>query len=292
MSKKAIEAAIRRREWVRLRHGAYTFRDVWDAWSDDQRYVARARAAARTARTRVVISHTPALLIHELPVWDADLDNVHLTRRDGKTGRVEAGVMQHRGRLRDDEIVEVGGSLVTTATRTILDIMTIWDTEHALPTLDAALHAKLIDEDVLAREVELRRFWPGSNNAIVLLGLSDGRAGSVAESRTRYLCWKHGLPAPEPQFEVRTPDGRLIGQVDLAWPEYGVFVEFDGRIKYDSLVPQGQTALDVILAEKRRSELICERTGWICIRLTWADLSRPQATANRIAAALRSRLSA
>lgn len=289
MSKKAIETSIRTGHWFRLRHGTYTFAEAWQALTELERHLVRAKACARTAKTKVVISHTSAAIAHGMPLWDVDLTHVHLTRTDGRTGRLEAGVDQHRGKLRSDESVEVNGVLVTSAMRTVIDLMALLDTEHSLPTVDAAFRSGVVDLELLEADLETKRFWPGTNNAIIVTRLADGRAGSIAESRTRHLCWRYGLPRPEIQYDVRTPDGRLIGTVDLAWPEYGVFVEFDGRIKYDQLVPEGKSALDVILAEKRRSELICERTGWICIRLTWADLGRPQATANRIRAALRAR---
>jgi hypothetical protein len=46
------------------------------------------------------------------------------------------------------------------------------------------------------------------------------------------------------------------------------------------------------MREKRREEQICVRKGWICIRVTWADLQRPAVLARRIREALESRASA
>ena len=37
---------------------------------------------------------------------------------------------------------------------------------------------------------------------------------------------------PMPQYEVFDQLGHLLGRVDFAWPELGVFVEFDGKEKY------------------------------------------------------------
>ena len=36
------------------------------------------------------------------------------------------------------------------------------------------------------------------------------------------------------------------------------------------------------MREKQREERICQLTGWVCIRITWADLERPERTAGRI----------
>ena len=63
--------------------------------------------------------------------------------------------------------------------------------------------------------------------------------------------------------------------MDFAWPEYGIFLEFDGREKYLKYRRAGETIQDTILREKRREEMVCQITGWRCIRVTWADLERP-----------------
>jgi hypothetical protein len=109
------------------------------------------------------------------------------------------------------------------------------------------------------------------------------------EARTSYLLWREHVPKPVPQFQVRDSEGNLMGVVDFAWPALGVFLEFDGRVKYDRLRRPGETLEEVILREKRREELICALTGWVCIRITWEDLARPTTTARRIRALLDSR---
>ena len=91
-----------------------------------------------------------------------------------------------------------------------------------------------------------------------------------------------GLPRPVCQYKVRDHRGNVVAVVDFAWPELGVFVEFDGKIKYTRLLKEGQSVTDVVLAEKRREELIHELTGWRCVRIVWADLYQPEATALRI----------
>ena len=100
--------------------------------------------------------------------------------------------------------------------------------------------------------------WPGSLRHRVVLRLADGRIESVGESRFFYLCWKQGLPLPIPQYEVYDDNGRLVAVVDFAWPELGLFVEFDGKIKYRAPDRDGETVVDVVLREKRREELVFE----------------------------------
>ena len=85
---------------------------------------------------------------------------------------------------------------------------------------------------------------------------------------------------PQPQYKVRDPaTGEVVARVDFAWPELGLFLEFDGRVKYQKLLKEGESVTDVVLREKRREELICRLTGWRCIRIVWADLYTPERTA-------------
>lgn len=121
--------------------------------------------------------------------------------------------------------------------------------------------------------------WPGTLATRIVLDLMDPAIESVGESRVAYLCFSQSLPRPETQVQVRDENGRVVARVDFAWPALGVFLEFDGRVKYGA---DGQTVWE----EKRREDRIRELTGWRCIRLTWADLADPVRTAARIRAVL------
>ncbi len=83
-------------------------------------------------------------------------------------------------------------------------------------------------------------------------------------------------------MRVHDDEGNLLGIVDFVWRELGVFLEFDGRIKYAEHRRPGESLADYLLREKRREEQICVSRGWICIRITWADLQRPVVLARRI----------
>ena len=74
------------------------------------------------------------------------------------------------------------------------------------------------------------------------------------------------------QYRVYDRHGRLIGITDFAWPEHGVYGEFDGRVKYGRLLKPGQDPGEVVFAEKRREDLIRSATDGIMVRHTWADL--------------------
>lgn len=118
---------------------------------------------------------------------------------------------------------------------------------------------------------------PGSLATELTFRLGDGRSESVGETRARYRCWIAHLPRPVPQYEV-VHRGRVLYRLDLAWPEHGVWLEFDGREKYVEHRRDGESVVDCVLREKRREEQIALHTGWRCIRITWADLENPAAT--------------
>lgn len=103
-------------------------------------------------------------------------------------------------------------------------------------------------------------------------------SGSVRESRTRLVLLTAGLPEPELQFVVRTTDGRRVGRVDCAWPEYMVVLEYEGL---QHLTDTSQWDSDI-----RRYESL-ERLGWTVVRVTSAGLRQPAVLVRRVEEALR-----
>jgi hypothetical protein len=285
----AITRLVRSGEWHRIRRGAYVSGVTWRAMDPVGRHRLTARAVLKTAHPSAALSHTSAVLEREGPVWDVSLDEVHLTRHDGAAGRREAGVVHHCGELGEDEVEWVNGLRAVGAGRSVIELSTISAVESCLVPGNWFLGTGLTTMAELTACAERFRWWPGSLRKHVLTALFDGRNMWPGEARTSYLLWRARLPAPHPQYAVHDAAGQLLGVVDFAWPEFGVFLEFDGRIKYERLLREGETLEQVILREKRREERICAAKGWVCIRITWDDLGRQTATARRIGAVLASR---
>jgi len=282
MTDRDIRALVRGGRWHRIRHGAYVDAASWSTLDDPERHGLLARAVVRQARTDVVVSHLSALPEFGAPMWGLPLEVVHLTRSDRRAGRKEAGVQQHRGLLHDEDVTERNGVTLTSATRTVLDLTTITGTEQALCATNFLLHTGETTADALADRYRSMERNPLTLKTDLVLRLADARIESVGESRTFFMCWAQGLPAPVPQWVVLDARGRAVARLDFAWPERRTWLEFDGKEKYQKFPRPGESVTDVVLREKRREEMLREVTGWRCIRITWWDLEHPGRTAARI----------
>ncbi len=277
---------------VKVRRGAYADKSTHDGLDPAGRHGLRARAVHQQARTRIVLSHVSGLPEYDAPTWGLDLTDVHVTRPDEKAGRHEAGVHQHCGRLLPGDVTPRHGLQVMTPTRLALEVTTVATAEAGLVVVNHFLHCGMTTKEELLERYAVMEHWPNSLRTSLVLHRADKRVESVGESRTLHLILSAGLPAPEPQYSIVDASGREVARVDFAWPSLGVYLEFDGKVKYEKLLRPGQRAGDVVFAEKKRETLVCRLTGWRCIRLDWSDLSHPARTAAMIRAELFPPLSA
>lgn len=279
---RAFDRLLRSGAITRVRTGAYVFTDSWGAMSAAEQYALRSRAAARTAQTDVVLSHTSSLALLTDEWWDLPLSEVHLTRTDRRSGRREAGVRQHSGLILPGD-VECDGQLERMSpTRTALEVATIVDLERALVVTNALLHAGWTTVERLEhRSVDMQQ-WPGSLSHELLLRHCDPRIESVGETRTYMALYRAGFPCPTPQFEVRDRNGRLVAKLDFAIPELGIWIEFDGKVKYDRFRRVGDSVADTVLREKKRERTVSQLTQLECARVDWSDLDHPRRLEQRV----------
>lgn len=258
----------------RVLHNVYVDPDV----AHDHQLMARAAALLMPAG--------PAIGGRSAAAWfgapfAAASDPVLVVVPPGVLWRGPQGVLVHKTPLRPDEIwTSDDGVRLTTARRTAWEIATMETTGTAVALLDGMLHAAANDgggltEAELAAEILSRRGQWRSSRAMKLLPLVDGRAMSPPESRVRVACHLAGLPHPVPQFEV-VEDGVFLGQVDLAWPEAKLIVEYEGAYHFDEL----QIRKD----DRRYARLVA--AGWQVIRLSSADLRDLDAVVARISGVL------
>ncbi|TYL45240.1 type IV toxin-antitoxin system AbiEi family antitoxin domain-containing protein [Nocardioides sp. BGMRC 2183] len=269
----------------RISHGAYVTADHWNVASQTARRRLLALAALRRARRPVALAGPSAADVYDVPVWDMGT-TVHLTRTDQRAGRRTTTQAQHRPALVAEDLTVRDGLPVTSGTRTALDMIAITDVRHALVTVNGLLHAGETTQAHLERRARGMLYDPHSLATPLVLGLADERCESAGESLLLHLCWENHLPKPQLQHPIRDRHGRIIAYVDFAWPELGLFLEFDGREKYERYRRPDESIADMVLREKAREDLIRELTGWRCIRLVWADLFRVRSTVRRIREAM------
>jgi len=267
--------------YVKLLRGVYA--DAAEvAVGDEARHRLRVLAMAR--RSEYAASHVSAAVLHGLPVSGADLSEIHSVRLGVGGNRHASGRQVHSGRVAAEWLTSVDGAAVTTVARTVVDMARTQPRIASLVAADAALHRRLCSPDDLtaaARSVTRHR---GARRARAVVDLADGRSESPGETWTR-MALNEALPQSEIQIEVFDVFGDFVGRVDGGYPELGVLWEYDGRGKYTGRYDPNISAVDAVLAEKRRESRLTE-LGWIVIRIDASDLRDPARLRARVTAAL------
>lgn len=277
---RVLTACVRAGVLLRVRRGAYAVSSSWaqlSPWDQDDY---RIDAHAAGSQGNPVYSHASAARLHGFATWNVG-SQVHVLTSADSGASHGADAVGHRAALGEDETVRVrtrGGRevLATSPVRTVLDCARAYRPEEAAVIGDSALHSGLALGDLTA-SLQSSPIIRGSVRAARLLGLLDGRAESAGETRTRFLLSRLGVEPPEVQHCIGTPFG--IFRADYAWPRIKVILEFDGRGKYYDYRPTAEA----LLLERRRETALMD-LGWRVIRLTSADLERPDLVAERLAA--------
>ncbi|WKN50452.1 hypothetical protein [Nocardioides sp. Arc9.136] len=283
---QAIGRLVRSGALVRIRDGAFVTPAVWHRLDEVGRHGLRCRAVLGQAKAPVALSHVSGLPEWDAPTWGFSLDDVHVTRTDGIRGRRAPGVQQHVGRVDPGDLTVVNGVPVMTPARLALETVALGHSEASLVVMNDLVHRGLVTVAELRDQYVAVQTWPGMSAAEILLRLVDPRIESVGETRTFWAIYQQRLPRPVSQYEVKDSNGRVIARLDFAWPELGVWLEFDGRAKYEEHLRPGERASDAVVREKQREDDVRRITGWRCIRITWADLRDPVRLAAKIHRAL------
>ncbi|GAC1386634.1 MAG: hypothetical protein NVSMB48_25460 [Marmoricola sp.] len=229
-------------------------------------------------------------MAHGLRVHRQNLSRVHVLCLDDSIGRTHADVAYHRTTPRTpEEMVNVADRMVVAPTRAALEAALLAGVRNGLVIVDSVLNQGLATIDDIEREYRRIEGRRGSQALRLTVRLARPGSESVGESLSRYLMWRHHIPEPVLQLEIRNVEGEVVARLDFAWPELGLCGEFDGREKYLRHRPDGESITQAVMREKEREDLVRELTGWRMIRLVWADLdeaNQPK-TAARIQRALR-----
>jgi hypothetical protein len=240
----------------------------------------RARAAALLMPPEAAVGGRSAAAWFGAPFSSASDPVLVVVPRDCRW-RGPRGVQVHRTDLGEQETWTTDdGVRLTSVRRTAWEIATLETTMSAIPLLDGMVRDAVLNDGeltraALAHEFTVRRGRWGSRRAQFHLALVDWRAMSPPESRVRVACHLAGLPHPVPQLEIYER-GVFLGQVDLAWPEAKLIVEYEGAYHFDEL--------QIIQDDARYGALVA--AGWRVIRLSSVDLRDLDAVVERIAVAL------
>jgi hypothetical protein len=191
----------------------------------------------------------------------------------------------HAGRLDPGDVVAIHGVRATSPGRTLVDLARTTSHPTAVIAADYALARRLVAPGELALALAAAGHCRGAAAARRALLFADGRSESAGESRTRLVLHQGGLPPPHLQVQIYAQDGTFLGRVDLGYPELGVLIEFDGKVKYQQPFRPGQTPAEVVIAEKLREDRL-RALGYVVVRFVWSDLADPAGMAAIVATAL------
>lgn len=265
ITERAIDGAVARHDWRRLRRGVYATAGA--PASDHQRLMAAVLGAGDGA----MASHLSAAWL-----WDmADDLELAVTVPVGRSPRL-TGVTVYRRDLPTSSVRQ--RVPVTNPLRTVLDLGSL-GRGFVDEAVDRGLASRLLT--VAAVEAELDRLAGRGRAGVQTVRealdrrlATDRRPPSVLESRMGRLVKAARLPLPVTEYPVLEGSYRL----DFAWPTARVAVEVDGY--------RAHSSWDAFSGDRRRqNDLVL--AGWTVQRFTWDDVRyRPAQVASAIRAAL------
>ncbi|HEY2044351.1 MAG TPA: hypothetical protein VGH11_16875 [Jatrophihabitans sp.] len=209
------------------------------------------------------VTHLAAAVAHDLPILATAEAVPCLTLPPGFRIAV-AGVHLHRAVLPGWQFSRHHVA-VSSVARTVLDVSREHGLASGLVIADAAAHRGQLCRADLERVQATPRGRGSAPHNRQLIELLEPRTESPLETLSRLELRNFG-PAPEPQVDLWSTDGRHLARVDFYWRELGLVGEADGRSKYDS-----EAAL---WNEKLRQDRLTA-LGLVVIRWSWADAVCP-----------------
>lgn len=272
-----IFAMVRQGKVARIRRGVYGPVEELDP---DQTHLRLLEATFRLLGPDAVVSHQSAGVLHGLPVPWSELKQVTVSRPNRRGGYSGEHVRVYGNRLLPEEITHLQGYAATTRVRTAVDLARTLHDPWGLAVFDAALRQGLTREELEAA-TSLHPGLKGLPKARMLLGMAEAGAESPAESYSRWLMVRAGLPTPELQFVVRDADGNWVARTDFGWEHLKLVGEVDGMDKYGRLLKPGQTAPQAVRNEKRREDAIRD-CGYDFVRWDLGLAREPRAFVARL----------
>ena len=274
MTRNQIERRLRTGQWQRAARGVY-----------------RHAATERTRLSRLLAvclahdalaSHTSAAAIHDIDGYS--LERIEVVVAAGRKLSVK-GARLHNSTQMDLAQSTVPKAIpVTGVARTVLDLAAVVSRERLDDTIDAVVRdGRLRLGDLY--QVLVSHARRGRSGCGVLRAALDDRLGNGGVPLSRWsrmvadLLVESGLDQPRFEYPIHAFDGKLIAQVDLAYPYCRLAIELDSVRWHHNL---GNFHHD----RQRRNRLLL--AGWDVLNFTWNDYSRrPARLCDEVAAAVR-----
>lgn len=204
------------------------------------------------------------------PHWSPHAAAIHVTVPFERRVARRPGISVHRSRRLAEDVVTRRGLHVTSAPRTVLDLLaTCPSAGDAIALVARAVQSGSVDARVLQRRLGAGIRW--SSDVLEAIDDVAGGSHSYLEVRFARLLRAHRIPLGRRQAR----HGRT--RVDMLYPD--VVVELDGRLGHD--------AANEIWRDMERDN-IQSLSGRIVLRFGWADVTdRPCDVAQQVATALR-----
>lgn len=275
VDRKRLRRLVSGKHLARLHPGVYAATGAPETWRRDL------FAAWLAAGPGAAVSHRAAAQIWGLLRDTPDL--VELAVPEPRHPKVAGAVIHRSVDLQPAHVESDEGLPVTSPMRTIVDLGLVlrhWDVEDAL---DRGLTKRLFTVTAIEwmrAEVAER----GRNGCGIIGTILDDRAlgaapaDSLLEPRLARLLKQAGLPAAVYHYLVRDGRGRVLAEVDFAYPDLRLAIEVDG---FEAHGTPRQMSRDFV----RQNGLV--PLGWHVLRFTWEQVVRqPEMVAATIRAAL------
>ncbi|WP_157689013.1 hypothetical protein [Brevibacterium siliguriense] len=204
----------------------------------------------RHFRTEDAVSGVSAAILHELPLFKPELEQIIVSNPTAYSSSPE--VIRRRRRFSAEDLCTVHGVRTFTSVRAGLDLIADKGPADGMAALEGGLRAQVERESgdskigmndprrmhAIGREIVDRDFVPaamrlsrGRGRALRILTIISPLSESYAESRTSFALHQMGLHDFTQQWNVGY-DGSLLARLDFLHRPTNTVLAFDGGQKY------------------------------------------------------------
>ncbi|OBJ95257.1 hypothetical protein A5638_22315 [Mycolicibacterium fortuitum] len=219
---EAVAAGRLNRYQLRTRY-QQVFRDVYVPRGMKLTPLDKAMGAWLRSGRRATVVGLSAAALHGSE-W---IDAKHPAELNQASQHKTPGIELHSDVLWDDETCLVRGITVTTPHRTAFDLGRRKGLTTAVIRIDALLQATELKIPDIQLLIQRHKGIRGLVQLRQVLDLADYGSESPQETRTRLLLTEAGMRPSHTQIVV-FDHRRVVGRIDMGWPEWKVGVQYDG----------------------------------------------------------------